>query len=90
MAKNTDYPFIRLWGQLMGSFSYYIQDQLERARQTNAPRTATFERTLAGGAKSGEWATVEGIQDGNTIYALKQMAQRAGIKWPTETSVSDG
>ena len=43
-ANANDYPWIRAWGQLLGSKDWYIQDQIARARQTNAPANATHEQ----------------------------------------------
>lgn len=50
-----DYKYIRAWGQMLGSFDYYINAQVEQARQDNAPQTATYRR------EDGTWATFEEV-----------------------------
>ncbi|ORW08468.1 MULTISPECIES: hypothetical protein [Mycolicibacter] len=57
MSGTDDYPYIRLWGQRMGSFQYYIDDQIEQAREDGAPANATH-RYL-----DGTWATTDDITD---------------------------
>lgn len=40
-AKNPKtYPFIRAYCQMMGSYPYYVREQLEAAAMTNAPADA--------------------------------------------------
>ena len=38
-----DYPYIRAYGLLLGSFQSYIDSDVEKARQTNAPQTAVSQ-----------------------------------------------
>jgi hypothetical protein len=38
----TDYPYIRAWGRMMGSYRYYVEGQLQLARQEKAPQNATY------------------------------------------------
>ena len=37
-----DYPYIRAWYRISGSFPYYIEQQVELARKDNAPHDAVF------------------------------------------------
>ena len=61
---EQDYPYVRAWGRYMGSQEYYINGQVQRARETSAPDDAIFERHAPDGSgKTGEWATWSGISD---------------------------
>lgn len=59
MAK--DYPYIRAWGEMMGSFRPYILGEVDKARRTGAPHTAIYER-------DGTWHTIEGVTNGETRH----------------------
>ena len=50
-----DYLYIRAWGTALGSFLYYIEDQVEKARRDHAPETAIYRR------QDGSWAVFEEI-----------------------------
>lgn len=53
------YKWIRAWGFLLGSYPYYVNEQIQRAKDTNAPETAIYEKSAPGGIRTGEWATKE-------------------------------
>jgi hypothetical protein len=55
MADENDYPFIRKWGQLLGSHDYYIEDQIEEARLDGAPAKAIYRD------RNGVWHTTDEI-----------------------------
>ena len=61
---TNDYPFVRAWGRLMGSHQYYIDDQVELARQEQAPANATHRRD------DGTWATTDEIVRAHTRQQL--------------------
>ena len=46
-----DYIYIRAWGQYMGSYAYYIRDQVATAHEDKAPGNAIYkdEETESGG-----------------------------------------
>lgn len=50
------HPMIPLWGQVMGSYAYYIHGELEKADKDGAPWDAIYER-------DGEWFTARSIQN---------------------------
>lgn len=52
-----DYLAIRLWGQKLGSYGYYIEDQVNQARKDNAPQDAIYKRD------NGTWARLSDIKD---------------------------
>lgn len=37
-----DYIYIRAWHRMTGSFAYYIEDQVDKARADKAPQTAIY------------------------------------------------
>ena len=55
-----DYPYIRAYGLLLGSFQSYIDSEVEKARRTNAPQTAVSQY------QDGSWATFEDITFSDT------------------------
>jgi len=61
---SQDFPYIRLWGRMMGSMSYYIEDQLRLARRTNAPVNATYYRE--GHPRNNGWQTTDDISNWQT------------------------
>ena len=59
---GTDYPAIRAWGAKLGSYGYYIDNELKRARATKAPQDAIHARTDFNGHITG-WARIKDIKD---------------------------
>lgn len=55
-----DYPYIRAYGLLLGSFQSYIDSEVEKARRTNAPQTAVSQY------QDGSWETFEDITFSDT------------------------
>lgn len=53
--KDFDYIYIRAWGQMMGSFPYYIENQVSLARHAGAPENAIYQNMV------GEWVTYDEI-----------------------------
>lgn len=50
---KTSYIFIRLWGKSCNSFPFYINQQVLRAENSNAPQTAIYEKDNGEG-----WVTI--------------------------------
>jgi hypothetical protein len=49
MANEVDYPFVRRWGQLLGSHEYYIEDQVETpGSMVRQPTRSTGIATVRG------------------------------------------
>ena len=44
------YKMVMFWGHSLGSYQYYIRQEMERACQENAPLDAIYRR------ENGEWA----------------------------------
>ena len=42
MTKQQ-YPYIRAWGVLMGSYEYYVKMQIEQALSDQAPQDAIYK-----------------------------------------------
>ena len=55
--KAGDYKFIAAWGQNMGSYQYYIQNQQAEALADGAPITVIYK------AHNGRWVTVDECED---------------------------
>lgn len=39
---RTDYPLIVEWGRIMGSYPYYVNNQLRKAEELNAPKNTIY------------------------------------------------
>jgi hypothetical protein len=55
-----DYPYIRKWGRFMGSFVYYIEDQIRQAREDKAPEDAIYRED------NGHWHRASEIKNEDT------------------------
>ena len=64
---KPEYIFIWLWGANSGSFSSYIQDQVNKAIEDKAPKTAIFKRSC------GKWATIGEME--NSVLANRLIEQ---------------
>lgn len=51
------HPYIVAWGQLMGSYGYYIERQVMQARVDGAPKNATFYSD-----SDKAWRTTDGMR----------------------------
>lgn len=51
------YPYIRVWGERLGSYPYYIEAQKEEAAKDNAPGTAVYKNA------QGRWVLVENLSE---------------------------
>ena len=63
-----DYVLIRAWGQYMGSYSYYIRDQIAIAKEDNAPGNAIYKNE-----DDGTWVTVDKLNS-ITRTSVERMA----------------
>jgi hypothetical protein len=68
-----DYPLIRAWGRQMGSMPYYIEAQVARARQTNAPHDALYERQSSAG-RTGQWARLDDLAPDHRLRPMLEDA----------------
>ena len=65
-----DYLYIRAWGKMLGSFPVYIEREVEKARQSNAPRTAIYQR------QDGSWATFGSVDSGETRDTVARLVNQ--------------
>jgi hypothetical protein len=66
----VDYICIRAWGAHMGSFPYYIRDQITIAHEDKAPGNAIYKRD------DGTWATIDDITDKSLRDQIDRRAAR--------------
>ena len=74
-----DYPYIRAYGLLLGSFPSYIDSEVEKARRTNAPQTAVSQY------QDGSWATFEDITFSDTRERIAALVADMQEKQASET-----
>ena len=63
-----DYIMIRAWGAYMGSYAYFIRDQVAIAHEDKAPGNAIFKRD------DGTWATIDDITNPTTRNQVDKLA----------------
>jgi hypothetical protein len=61
---TREYPWIVKWSRHMGSFRYYIEQQVRLARADNAPANAIYQ------AHDGRWMTTDDITNTSTRELL--------------------
>ena len=74
-----DYPYIRAYGLLLGSFPSYIDSEVEKARRTNAPQTAVSQY------QDGSWATFEDITFSDTRKRIAALVAEMQEEQASET-----
>lgn len=67
--KVVEYPYIRAWGKMLGSFQSYIDDQVTRAKRVNAPQNAVYIRM------NNTWATIDDVAAGDTKDILERYVE---------------
>lgn len=65
-----DYPYIRAWGQLLGSYEYFIEAQIERAQEDNAPDDAVYVD------QEGRWHRFAHVTNEETRQQIDQLLPR--------------
>ena len=66
--EPKDYIFIKIWGELLGSYPYYINVEQKRAAEEGAPLRATYYSDM-----TKRWHTIDEVQNEarrNSIIAL--------------------
>lgn len=63
------YAYIRAWGKMSGSFPSYIERQVQRAEESNAPETAIYQKD------DGTWSTVEDIKREETRREIEAIVK---------------
>ena len=83
---NVEYPFIRAWGKMLGSFDYYVEDMVKKAKEDNAPITVIYcnenKKTEASG-NNRDWKTVDTCRSDIKIQLYKYVKDNYEIK-PTK------
>ena len=75
---NNSYPFIRAYGQIMGSYSYYIEDQLRKAKEDNAPADAWSYEDPDGTGGPRVWRKASDLID-NGPHSLRAQFSARGL-----------
>ena len=64
---NSMYPFIRIWGHKMGSYSDYIVEQQEKALQDNAPFDVIYKNSM-----NNTWSFMQQYQTHDEPYRMQE------------------
>lgn len=74
-AGNTvDYPYVRAWGDFMGSYPSYINEQVELARRTHAPADAIYHRDNHGDDNG--WHRFADIKNPSAINSIRRLLEK--------------
>jgi hypothetical protein len=65
-SPKDEYPYIVLWGRYLGSYDYYIEQEVAQAKKDNAPKNATFTDS------TGRWHTFDEVKNPSTIEWFAQ------------------
>jgi hypothetical protein len=68
--KMKNYLAIRLWGENMGSYGYYISTQIEQAREDDAPDDAIYK------GRDGVWKRLSEIENTDLRDTLMDKIKR--------------
>jgi hypothetical protein len=69
------YPFIRTYCNMMGSYPYYVREELQAAGATDAPADAYASKRGAGAANGpDDWLRVSAMDK----YSRERIERRAG------------
>lgn len=66
-----DYPYIVAWHRMTGSYKAYIDRQVRKAQEDNAPQDAIYK-----GSATGEWHTVKEIENKTTRAYLEEQVRK--------------
>ena len=77
-ARGPDYPYIRAWGIHLGSSSWYIDEQVARAREDRAPADAIYEASAPGGGRTHHWQTMRDVTRNDTRDSIVAIMRARG------------
>jgi hypothetical protein len=84
----NSYPYVRIWGKLMGSFDWAIEAEVQEAIAQKAPANATF-RVIVGADgcviplhERRQWSTTDDIIAPGIREKIRVECQRLGIPHP--------
>lgn len=81
----SKYPYIVAWGQKLGSFGYYIEQQVSLAESTDAPQDACFYN-----AETDTWRCYSHMRDDLKAELDSYVAGKLGgviINWSESTAI---
>lgn len=70
------YPFIRAWGLHMGSFPYYVENEVQEATYENAPPRAMYRDHA-----TKEWKTVDDMMNLDLKLRLEKSVRERWPQW---------
>lgn len=76
------YPYISVWGEILGSAQYYIRQEQSRAETDGAPLSAIYEKHGPGGTHSGIWVIAEEIVNQGTRERFARLCETRGLPIP--------
>lgn len=91
MSGNNDYLCIRAWDRMMGSFTYFTTDQIQRARDQKQPQDVIYEKggyDKEGKKIEGQWVRLPEVTSANTQWYFKQnhpdLVEKYAPEWLTK------
>ena len=74
--KEKLYPYIRMWGISLGSFEYYIENQVLSAKNEDAPSKAVFKDSA-----SGTWITIDEVTNADLKHRIERAVKERYPMW---------
>ncbi len=73
---KTKYKHLVAWCKMMGSYNYYIEDQIAKAKATNAPEDAIYEKMAEDGSgPTDEWARFSEVTNQDTKMKIERLLE---------------
>lgn len=72
MSNSKPYDHLRAWCAMMGSYPYYVRDQIELARREDAPDDAIYRDS-----STGRWVTFSEVTNPSTIKTITERVEKA-------------
>lgn len=82
-----DYLYIRAWGYILGSDRYYIDDEIKKAREDNAPQDAIYVKHNFDSSAPREWIRYESVTSWHTHSRMEAYFESKGWAYTTPTAL---
>jgi len=69
MTASRNYPYIRAWCKMMGSYQYYTDIQLEKAQADGAPQNAVYHN------EGKRWVTFDEVHSDDTRARIEHLVK---------------
>lgn len=82
---NVDYLYVRAWCRMMGSYDYYVRQQVQQARADGAPERAIYKDVPSASlgmesgtltdAPGGHWKTLDDVERADVRARIEKIVE---------------